>query len=101
MRTNSTIAIYSLVKAWDGSFESPELLGNYKVWLEHETQYHYDWINEQRVRTKIGNGFVILPEEVDLTDCFILIDDSRYDIDEPITFTDARERFHHIEFIYK
>ena len=101
MRTNSTISIYRLVKAWDGSVDTPDFLGDYNVWLEHEIQYSYDWINGQKVRTKIGAGFAILPEEVDLTDCFILIDDSRYDIDEPITFTDARRKFHHMEFVYK
>jgi len=101
MKTNETITIYNLVKAWDGSYGTPVLLGNYKVWLENETQYAYDWVNEQRVRTKIGSGFVIMQEKINLIDCFILIDGVRYDINDPAIFNDARGNFHHTEFIYK
>ncbi len=101
MKTNAIIAIYNLQKEWDGSVGDPVPLGNYEVWLENDTQYSYDVIDGQKIRTKIGDGFVILWEEIDLVDCYILIDDSRYDITDIASFTDARKKFHHMEFIYK
>lgn len=100
MKTNATIDIYKVVKDWKGG-DIPTLLGSYNVWLEHGEAFKFKTYNGQTIKTKVGEGFVIMKDNVDLNNTYLLVDGIRYDIVEPETFVDRHGAFHHKEFYYK
>lgn len=107
MQTNNNIPIYRNTKDWKGVVTS-KLIDYFDVWIEFGTVYKYTTVNGLIVKSQgsivqeeIGKGFVILQEEIDLTDCYIEYNDVRYEVNAPEVFYDRRGNFHHMEFTFK
>jgi len=96
MKTNYEIEIWQETIAWNKA-KSEALVDYYKVWVDFEHQ----WTFIKGVAALIGKGLVIMSDEVELKDCFLKIDDQRYEIAQHAKFYDRKEKFHHIEIIFK
>lgn len=107
MQTNYNLPIYRKTKNWKGEITS-ELIDYYDVWIEFGTVYKYTTTNGLIVKSQgsivqeeIGKGFVIMADEVDLSDCYIEYNEVRYEVNTPEVFYDRRGNFHHMEFTFK
>ena len=96
MRTNFEVEIWQQTVAWDKS-RTEALLDYYDAWVDFDQQ----WTFMKGVAALIGKGVVIMAEEVDLKDCFLIIDEQRYEIAQIGKFYDRKKEFHHMEIVFK
>ena len=101
MRTNDTISIYKVVKDWKGAISSSTLLGDYEVWREHGECFEFKTYNSQVIRHKVGDGFFIMKDDIDLSDTYTVIDGVRYEITPSEKLYKRNGDFHHAEAYYK
>jgi len=104
METNASIYIYREATNWKHE-KTASLVGSYDVWLEQTSVYAYDSAGGGRVREKLGDGLVILQNDLDLTGCYwqggsTLTETKKHEFKDWDRFIDKDGSFHHIEAVY-
>jgi hypothetical protein len=96
MKTNYEIEVWQETVLWNKS-KSDALVDYYGVWVDFGSQ----WVFLNGVAALVGKGVVIMSEDIDLKDCYLKIDDLRYEIVRIDKFYDRNKDFHHIEIVFK
>jgi len=102
METNANINIYRESTNWKHE-KTVSLVGSYDVWLENVSVTEFKTIQDTVVSNKLGDGLVILTEDLDLTNCFWAADSTavtrHYFLDWD-KFYSRDTTLHHIEAMY-
>lgn len=97
--TNTVVTIKRKTSTGSGSF-GKTVLGSFDVWLEQESVAAQRRVGSITNELSIPRGTLFLFEDIDLTDCFVTIDNTDYPIDAFDRYIDRRGNFHHIEASY-
>lgn len=101
--TNSSASIYRRTKNWEGQAQAAVLVGTYDVWQE-------DLKGVRHLSPDIGGaldvkeqarGFIVIYEDIDLTDCYVSINSTEYKILDFDRYVDENSDFIHIEIYYR
>ena len=100
-RTNTSIQLYRETIDWQGN-RSSELLGTFDGWIEEGSNLVFVRNKEGKVGvTEMGMGTLFLFSDIDLSNCYFIEDGKRREIVQKYRYVDGKNRFHHIEVIYK
>lgn len=97
--TNFTVEFKRKSSDGHGTF-SKTSIGSYDVWLEQESVSAQRSIGSITNERNIPKGTFVLWSELDLKDCYIVIDGDTFPIVAADKFYDRSGEFHHIEGAY-
>ena len=101
VRINTTIKLYKESITYEGHTVN-DLMGEYEGWIEEGSNLVFVRGEGGQIGvTEMGKGTLFLWEDIDLTSCFFLVDEKRCDIVQHYKYVDGKNRFHHLEVIYK
>lgn len=104
METNASITIYREGTNWKHE-KTSSLVGSYDVWLEQTSVYNYRNFGGDTVREKLGDGLIILQDDIDLEGCYwqggdTVTETKKHYFKDWDRFIDDDQSFHHIEAVY-
>ena len=100
-RVNTTIELYREERTWDSNIIN-KFVGEYQGWIEEGGNLTFIHMKTDSIGlSEVGQGTLFLWDDLDLDKCFFLENGKRRDIVQNARFVDGRNRFHHMEVVYK